>query len=674
MRRSLTLSFLAVLSLVSTTAAQEVATRPAGPPVVWAASDVNKIHPISGNVLEEHYWYKLEGDSAPYFAAPSYQDGPRSGRLRERSTVWDAARRVVSLRAAGNEFVAFQVIVEKGDRPVKGLSVTVSDLAGPGEARIEAARHVDVFVEHYIRAHRRAKDVWDPASYYGDKYWYPDGLIPVTARGWDKVDLPEPRLNVPGQAVQGFWVDVYVPHKTPAGRYQGRVTVTAAGIPPRELDLHLEVLPWTLPDEVGFIFELNTYGTGFAGAFEARGQADVARIEHAFHKMAHEHRCTLNVFPGRPTRRDRTPDKVVDSAYVPKIAGAGKEMHVVDWSGFDARFGRYFTGEAFADCPRKGVPLTHFYLPFSLGWPSDFNNYYDNRERYEAEYAAMLKEFDRHLAEKGWNRTQFQLFYNGKRQFGEPWNTDEPTRKDEYDALRYYGKLLIDAIGPRDRRAGNIRYRIDIGTYRTTKDQFDGIIDLRVVNYEVTPEAFWGDWPNGLKATREKLGDEWWHYAKDDVRQRHTRLDWALTSPVLYGWSGWDLKTSGYCLWNCMQWDPRDPLHTPGSIWSYVAVWYPGKELGIDGPIPSMRLKGFRRGLQDYEHLAILARQKGAPAADAILHRYYKLKEAAPGTIKVEAEDTYKMRYEVLDAIQAAQQAAPSSQPAAAGGQGDCRG
>ena len=66
---------------------------------------------------------------------------------------------------------------------------------------------------------------------------------------------------------------------------------------------------------------------------------------------------------------------MVDAAYVPKIAGEGKDMHVVDWSAFDKRFEKYFTGQAFQDCPRKGVPLTHFYLPFSLGWPSDFNNY-----------------------------------------------------------------------------------------------------------------------------------------------------------------------------------------------------------------------------------------------------------------------------------------------------------
>ncbi len=489
-------------------------------------------------------------------------------------------------RAAGNEFVSFQVIVEKGDHPLKGLRVEVGDLAGPGGATIRSGRDIEVFVEHYMDLFTNAKDAWDLATYYGDKRWFPDGLIPATAKGWDRVDLPEPRLNVDGQTVQGFWIDVYVPHKTKAGRYKGKVTVTAEGVSAQDLSLELEVLPWELPDEVSFIFELNTYGTGFAKSFHARSEAEVARIEEAFHKMAHAHRCTLNIFPGHPSTRDRPAAKVVDPAYVPKIAGEGKDMHVVDWSAFDKRFEKYFTGEVFNDCPRKGVPLTHFYLPFSLGWPSDFGNYYDNREKYEAEYTAILKAFDKHIAERGWKRTQFQLFYNGKKKFGEPWNTDEPKDKDEYDALRYYGQLLIKAIGQRQDRASNIRYRIDIGTYRTTKDQLDGIIDLRNVNYEVTPEAFWGDWPSGMKATRAKLGDEWWHYAKDNVRQRHTRLDWAMMSPIIYGWSGWDLKTQGFCLWECMGWNAEDPFNKPGAIWRLRGDVVPRQQVRHRGADP----------------------------------------------------------------------------------------
>ncbi len=621
--------------------------------VIWVASDANKVNPISGNVLEEHYW-QATGRS-PYNFAPSYQ-GERSGKLRGKSAIWDAARRQISLRAAGNEFVSFQVIVEKpADAGLKGISVSVSDLAGPNGKKLGGG-NVEVFVEHYMKLFTRARDAWDLSTYYGDQYWFPDGLIPTTAKGWDKVDLPEPRLNVEGQKVQGFWIDVYVPHKTPAGLYKGKVTVSARGAADTELDLQLEVLPWELPDETSFAMELNTYHSAFAARPSFRAELGSRRhyaIEQAFYKMAHAHRCTLNVFPGWASTRQKTVEQTVEKFMVPPLTGKGKDIRVADWSAWDKRYEKYFTGEAFNDCPRKGVPLTHFYLPFSLGWPSRFSQYYGDRATYEAEWTAIFKQFDEHIARKGWKRTQFQFFLNGKKKFGEPWNTDEPKSKDEYDALRYYGELMIKTIGRRNERKSNIRYRVDIGTYRTTKDQLDGIVDLRCVNYEVTPPAFWSDMPSGMKDTRRRLADEWWHYAKDDARMRHTRMDWSLVSPILYGWSGWDLKTQGYCLWQCMDWNREDPFNKPGAIWSYVVMWYPGEKFGIDGPVASMRLKGFRRGLQDLEHLAILTKLSGGQtrAADAIMNKYYKLANAPRYSVKVGPEDTYRMRYEVFDAI-----------------------
>ena len=622
---------------------------------IWVVGDAHKVNPISGNVLDEHYWAQIDGKGDPYYAKASYQ-AAKAGELWKKSAVWDGQRRLVSLRAASNEFVAFQVIVEKGDKPLKGVSVAMGELAGPGG--VLPARGAEVFAQWYMNVPNQAKDSWDHKTYFGDQYWFPDALIPTSLAGWEKLDVPDPRLGVEGQRCQGFWVDLYVPHGTKPGLYKGKLAVTVEGPEKlrQELDVQLEVVAWQLPDELSLVAELNTYGNGFASkpSFDAeRGSDKHYAVEQAFHKMAHAHRCTLNIFPGSPSRRERTPAQVVDAGYVPKIEGEGKDIRVADWSAFDRHFEKYFTGEAFNDCPRKGVPLTHFYLPFSLGWPARFANYYDDKPKYEAEFTAVLKQFEEHLAQKGWKRTQFQYFFNGKRQFGEPWNTDEPTRKDEYDALRYYGQLLVRTLGERKGRKSNIRYRIDIGTYSTTKDQLDGLIDLRCVNYEVTSAAFWGEMPNG-RAVGQKAGEEWWYYAQDHSRQRHTRIDWGQTSTILWGWAGWDLKTQGYCQWQCMGWNAEDPLRLPGPGWNYACLWYPGKAFGHDGPIASMRLKGVRRGLQDYEHLAILAKRAGqTKPADEIVKRYYNLTNAQPGAIRVEAEATYKLREELFKAIAA---------------------
>jgi hypothetical protein len=625
--------------------------------MLWAIGDSHKVNPISGNVLEEHTWHQIDGRGDPYFARPSYQ-GRCSGKLRMKSAVWDSQEKRISLRGASNEFVAFQVIVARGSQPLKGVCVKVTDLTGPG-GTIKARENIDVFVEWYLNVASQAEDSWDHKTYFGPRYWYPDALIPCTLDGWGKVGVPDERLAVPDQTHQGFWVDVYVPHGTQPGAYRGKVTVTASGVERQDLALQLQVLPWELPDELSVICELNTYHSSFAAQphFDAvLGSEKHYRIEEAFYKMGHQHRCTLNVFPGWASTTEKTPEQCVEEHMVPKIAGEGKDIHVVDWTAWDNRYGRYFTGEAFRDCPRRGQPLTHFYMPFSLGWPSRFSQYYDDREKYETEFTTILRQFDRHIRERGWNRTQFQYFFNGKRKFGEPWNTDEPTVKDEYDALRYYGKLLNDTVGTREKRKSRICYRVDIGTYLTTRDQLDGVVDLRVVNYEVNPSAFWGR----LMPNRDaclKAGEQWWYYAQDHGRQRQTRIDWGLTSAILWGWAAWDLKVQGICHWQCMGWNPADPLRLPGIGFHYVCQWYPGKEFGHDGPLASMRLKGWRRGLQDYEHLAILTRlnEGNSAQADAIMKRYYNLTRARPGDIRVEAEDTYRMRYEAFSAILEAQ-------------------
>lgn len=53
---------------------------------------------------------------------------------------------------------------------------------------------------------------------------------------------------------------------------------------------------------------------------------------------------------------------------------------------------------------------------------------------------------------------------------------------------------------------------------------------------------------------------------------------------------------------------------------------YPGEFLGLDGPVPCIRLKALRRGSQDYEYMRLLAQKTGDPRAvdeivDGVLFR-----------------------------------------------------
>ncbi len=92
----------------------------------------------------------------------------------------------------------------------------------------------------------------------------------------------------------------------------------------------------------------------------------------------------------------------------------------LDFAAWDARFGP-LDGSAFADLPRKNVPLELFYLPLHENWPTpiepNYNGDYWADRAFPAAYRAAFVAATRraeHFAARGWNDTLFHGFLNGK--------------------------------------------------------------------------------------------------------------------------------------------------------------------------------------------------------------------------------------------------------------------
>src|SRR5512133_1449010 len=78
------------------------------PPVrVWAVSDGVRVDPVEGRILE----------SRPDI----HRDYP-AGDFRKTNSVWSNETKTISLKAARNEFVGFQVIVES-PQPVDAVDI-----------------------------------------------------------------------------------------------------------------------------------------------------------------------------------------------------------------------------------------------------------------------------------------------------------------------------------------------------------------------------------------------------------------------------------------------------------------------------------------------------------------------------------------------------------------------
>lgn len=545
---------------------------------VWAFGECEKAHPVSGNLLEEV-------GAAKYAQAPT-------GEYRRRNGVWEGATSTVQLSAARNEFTAFQLCLEAITGKASGVKIRAGELTGPNGSRI-AKERVRLLQDWYVR----------------DGEWFAEVGRPLDAG----FNIPDARNNIPGQRNQSVLAEIYVPHDAPAGLYRGALEISADGAKPFSVPVELRVYGFTLPDTLAFAVDLNAYGPP--------GDAE---MELRFQRMAHEHRTTLNILGYSQAAR-------ATEGYVPPLEGSGKNLRVKDWSEFDRRFGRYFDGSAFADLPRASAPLRHAYLPFSEGWPSDLRQHYRYQPttteypaliaehalkappveeafdaQFQDEFRAVVKEFARHFREKGWSRTEFQFYLNDKYYFKDPqqggrgsswWLLDEPMHRDDWLALRFFGRMFKESVhevlpqlGPRDPR---LRFRADISRPQWQRDWLDGLVDLMCVSGEFYRK-------NELCLDLQRTqGIQFWHYATgNDLHASNlTGEAWALQAYL----AGAD----GILPWNSLGDDMSYDRPTP------TTILYPGERFGVNGPLASLRLKAFRRGQQDVEYLELLAQKRG---------------------------------------------------------------
>ncbi|MEA3401723.1 MAG: DUF6067 family protein [Armatimonadota bacterium] len=163
--------------------------------------------------------------------------------------------REVRIAAARREYEPFQLVIFARDRELTGVRLEVSALRGPGAI---APENIEV-----------APMGWRPHP--GDGIHYADMLRPDVRN-----------FNVKRGGVQPVWINVYVPPETPPGQYSGTVTISAEGMEPQEVGVHLTVWPFTLPKYASL--QTATHGWGRSGEW-ADANARLV-ISHRFNAMS----------------------------------------------------------------------------------------------------------------------------------------------------------------------------------------------------------------------------------------------------------------------------------------------------------------------------------------------------------------------------------------------------
>ncbi len=542
--------------------------------VLWAVPGELQIDPMTGKPHSPHV---------------------RDKDWRKANAIWSLADRTVRIAGGRNEWIGFQLIVEAAGEDVRRATVEASDLvavqkgesAGQSSPRIPGDG-IELFRVWYTEVTEPSRS-FDPND--GKVHnalglpsigtgWFGDALIPMNVRGWGQP------FAVPLGRNQAVWVDIKIPKGIPAGTYRGSLTVKAERAERATVDLELTVWDFEIPDKLNARAEAPIYRFTIPGTWgiEERSERALA-LERKFFRMARAHRFIPYVY-------DTCPD----------ISGDGADVRI-DWTFYDKRYGPYLDGSAFDD----GIGLQHWDVPVETRWPSPSRMADQNPELYYARLEAVLRQFDQHFREKGWNPLLY-VFFQG---------LDEPSQEAQFAEL----ERLADVV---HRASDRIKMRHDFYTIFENPDPLIERFGKRMDIWNISACFY----PVRQMQAEQAKGKQAWFYQGSEPWIGSEGLDNDALGLRTWAWIGWKYRVDCWHNWCSGRWSSENIFLYPNNgnardAWrpnGNGVMIYPGVYFGVDDFFGSLRLKAYRRGNTDYEYMVLLRQLGAGEQADMIVN------------------------------------------------------
>jgi hypothetical protein len=592
---------------------------------VWATGDSTRIDPTTGRAFEDN---------------PLLFPDSLTGNYQESNLIWDSKQKRITLKAARNETVAFQLIVERvGPGTLSNVHLAFGELSGPGGAKIPA-RNLDLYKEWYVHVTKASRQTYTLGTGY-----YPDALLPCLR--WTgnlyphsfimPFDIPDTMSDMgERQKNQALWVDIYVPRnrdQAPPGLYTSTITLTSNS-GRTDLNLQLQLWDFALPEESHIKGNIHT---------DTEINALPPDMELRYYQLMRRHRLAMGVL-----------------GYAPDLKINGTDVDI-DWTKYDARLSRYLDGSAFTsryryDGPGYGVPVELLILPFdafpvnpyklSIGirigkefkfyapWPVAVP-----REGPTPEYGDIWKkafrQFDAHFDQHPeWNKTRLVVYLL---------SLDEAYDDIARERMFYYGQLLKDSGAKR------LEYRVDGWYPRDTMMRLARILKIAILGL--------GGWDPGMVQELKEQGVDPWFYDAAGI------LDGDALQGRALSWGAWKYRAGSWTLWELDFNSLRAYIYpeTYPDLNGHGMLVYRGETMGLDEPVASLRLKIMRRGAQDYEYLWLLAQKNQRQAADdavnSIVNDFVRVGAdraslGSPGHWKHNSEEWERARIRLGDLIE----------------------
>jgi hypothetical protein len=538
------------------------------------------------------------------------------------NSVWDGTG--ISLFGARNEVVAFNLILEAPTMDVANVEVSLTELIGPDSAHITTTpadgdsvfnyvgRHIELFYVRYLEIKgvstdlfyagynyderhlpERCRRPYDEESGEGHGNWqdrpchnefYPDIAVPL--------ELNTP-FTIPAGTNQSIWGDIYIPRDAPAGDYTGTISITENGALTRQIPLSLRVRNFMLPDlphaRTMLYYSLENINDRYLGedntypAPDTAAYAQSLKLADQHFQLAHRHKISL-----------------IDEYIEPE------QMDDV-WT---ARLnGDLFTPARGYDGIGLGIGNNVYAIGTYGSWP-----WMDGpQEEMWANANAWVNWFD---AQAFATPTDYFLYL-----------IDE---SDDYDQTEQWAQWVNNNPGPGQRLMSMATIGLPSAAAHTPS------LDIPTAWYSVGLTTEWQNAAGSYAANADKRFYMYnsnrpasGSFAIEDEGVALRELAWGQYKMGVERWFYWDSTYYNNYQGNTGQTNVFQQAQTYGEFeeindvlgetgWDYLngdgVLFYPGTDTrypednyGVSGPFASLRLKHWRRGIQDVDYLTLAA-------------------------------------------------------------------
>jgi hypothetical protein len=537
-------------------------------------------------------------------AAPDGAKLPNHGPVPLLSPWIDPRGPGVRLAAARDEVAAFQVVLRATSAAALDLDLSLTELVAPAGSVLPSSA-VRLFLAHHVRVDPGGYTWGPPTRVLEWPDYYPDALVPFVAPcGSDASLVTSVRVPGPDGPNRMVWVDVHVPRDQPPGAYRGALRV-AYGARRVELPLEVEVAPATLPAAPSLDAVAELY-RAYANEGVGTDLADPAwrAMAQCYQQLAHAHRAV----------------------FVERVREAPRSWDDYDLAHGPALDGTLFTPRHGYDGPGQGAPVTVWRTP----WPQRYDGRLERPlpEAEIASYEQLAEAWDRHAAEKGWDRVRFFAYVFDEIDGPQDASSGRPEQAaSDYLAMAHGEIARVQQALDRGARTHPVDLlwtsHSDPARWAGTPGHdLAGIVRLWCPNARAASPEF--------LQQRIARGERAWFY-----HAGHPSIGAHSINVPGHEMRTWGVVAARYRLNGMLAWaadyaDPERPYERPtykakDDRFGNGTLVYPGALLptiglpAAPGPIPSVRLKMLRRGIQDAD-LAHLAREAGrVEAVDRLL-------------------------------------------------------